>query len=331
MPGVAKPKERVFLRGLSAETYGLGEQLRRQRAAPRVRHEGAGLVVAHGMAGYDGLSAKSSAEWLVGPGDDPFLTQSLQVHTVDLAPGGSNDGHGHQNEALYYVLEGRGYEIHDGARYDWEAGDAVVVHADSVHQHFNADPKRPVRGLIFKTKAAWCYLGLWQQGRSAPFEAEARYGPREDWSRLWTPGVAAKRKVVKVADTRWEDTRDGRVRVITSPAVADVRIASVDLYQQDIPPGGRSARHWHMADEVVFVESGSGTSVQWDVEAEIAERYYARVATEPTRWDFGARDVVYVPQNTVHEHVNTGGTPLRLLVAQSRLFKLLGYDAVAYR
>ena len=64
--------------------------------------------------------------------------------------------------------------------------------------------------------------------------------------------------------------------------------------------------------------------------AEIAERYYARVAKEATRWTFGADDTVYVPQNHQHQYVNTGDEPLRLLVAQNRLIKYLGYDSVVY-
>jgi oxalate decarboxylase/phosphoglucose isomerase-like protein (cupin superfamily) len=70
--------------------------------------------------------------------------------------------------------------------------------------------------------------------------------------------------------------------------------------------------------------------VQWEVEAEIAERYYARVAKEPTTWQFTTDDTVYVPQNHVHQYVNTGDEPLRILVAQNRLIKYLGYDNVVY-
>ena len=54
----------------------------------------------------------------------------------------SNDGHGHQNEAAFYILEGRGYEIHDDKRYDWEKGDLVFVHTDSVHRHYNPYDER---------------------------------------------------------------------------------------------------------------------------------------------------------------------------------------------
>jgi quercetin dioxygenase-like cupin family protein len=139
-----------------------------------------------------------------------------------------------------------------------------------------------------------------------------------------------KRKVVKKSETRWEDTRDGRVRIISSPDTKDVRTNSVDVYQQEIAAGGSSAKHWHMADEAVYVMSGKGHSLHWDVEAEIAEKYYARVAETPSRWDFSAGDLLYIPQNTVHQHHNDGDERLLFVSAQNRLFKQLGYDNVVY-
>jgi quercetin dioxygenase-like cupin family protein len=265
---------------------------------------------------------------MLGPGDDPFLTQTLQVHFVELKAGGSNHGHGHQNEATFYILEGRGYEIHDGKRYDWEKDDFVVVHTDSVHRHFNASKTERALALVVKAKATWMMLGLIQQGRSKPFEEGEGFEKAREWSALWTPGAMDKKKVVRKTDTKWENTPDGLVRIISSPERTDVRTNSVDLYEQEV--ASMTARHWHMADEVVYVLSGEGESRQWDVEAEIGDRYQARIAKEPSRWKFGAGDLVYVPQNTVHQHVNTGREPLRVLIAQNRLFKLLGYDSVVY-
>ena len=266
---------------------------------------------------------------MLGPGDEPFLTQTLQLHFVELKPGGSNHGHGHQNEATFYILEGSGYEIHDGVRYEWSKDDFVVVHNDSVHRHFNASQTERALAVVIKAKASWMYLGLIQQGRSKPFDASG-YGAPQEWSQLWSPGATARKKVVRPSDTRWENTRDGRVRVLSSPARTDVRTFSVDLYEQEIRPGGHSGKHWHMADEVCYVISGSGTSAQWDVEAEITDKYRARVAEKPGTWNFAAGDVVYVPQNTVHQLVASGAEPLRVLVAQNRIFKHLGYDSVVY-
>ena len=110
----------------------------------------------------------------------------------------------------------------------------------------------------------------------------------------------------------------------------DVRLFSVDVYLQEIAAGSRTARHWHMADELLYVASGSGYTLEWDVEAEIDDRYYARVAIEPRRHDWGASDVVYVASNTIHQHFATDDGPVLLLNAQNRVFKLLGYDAVRY-
>ena len=152
---------RVFLRGMSSEQYGLKELRQEQLAAPRVRNDE--IVVDDAKVGHSGDSKDSRTWWRIGPGDEPFLTQNIQVHFVEIPPGKSNHGHGHQNEAVFYILEGKGYEIHDDKRYDWEAGDLVVVHNDSVHQHINDDPARPSRFLIIKAKPLWMFMGLFQQ------------------------------------------------------------------------------------------------------------------------------------------------------------------------
>src|SRR5579859_960253 len=169
--------QRVFLRGLDSATYGLGKYRDEQRARPRVRRAGTVVDDAHVGHSGDDDSGRSKTYWMLGPGDDDFLTQSLQVHFVELMPGGENHGHGHQNEAHFYILEGKGYEIHDGKRYDWEKDDLVVVHNDSVHRHFNADPNHKAVALVLKAKATWMYLGLIQQGRGGPVEDGDRFGP----------------------------------------------------------------------------------------------------------------------------------------------------------
>ena len=61
---------------------------------------------------------------------------------------------------------------------------------------------------------------------------------------------------MKPSDTVWETTRDGKVRVLCSRDTPDVRVFSVDIYEQEIQAGSRSAKHWHMADEIAYVISG---------------------------------------------------------------------------
>src|SRR3712207_9030399 len=71
------------------------------------------VVVDDAKVAHSGDSEKSRTWWRIGPGDEEFLTQTLQVHFVELPGESSNHGHGHQNEAAFYILEGRGYEIQD--------------------------------------------------------------------------------------------------------------------------------------------------------------------------------------------------------------------------
>jgi mannose-6-phosphate isomerase-like protein (cupin superfamily) len=320
-------KGRVFVRGLTSETYGLGHFRKAQLAAERVRDDS--IVVDDAKVGHSGDSEKSRTWWRIGPGDEEFLTQTLQVHFVELPPQSSNHGHGHQNEAAFYILEGRGYEIHDDQRYDWEKDDLVFVHTDSVHRHFNPNPEKAV-ALVVKAKCSWMFMGLIQQGRSGPVENEERFGPREDWSQIWTPGVLDRKKVIKPSDCTWETTQLGRVRVMNAPERTDARQFSVDALELQVPAGGRSGKYWKMADEVHYILEGEGYALMWEVEAEIAEKYYARIAKEPTRHEFTKGDTVYVPQNHVCQLFAADGTPLRVLSFQNRLFKHLGYDNVAY-
>jgi len=47
-----------------------------------------------------------------------------------------------------YILEGKGYTLLDGKRYDWQAEDLVNIPIRAqgvVVQHVNADPRRRVR------------------------------------------------------------------------------------------------------------------------------------------------------------------------------------------
>lgn len=317
---------RVFLRGIEGEKYEIRQARQARLQAPHVVREEERSWRDEKAVGHEDASPQSRAKWMVGPGDDPFLTQTLQCHFVRIDPGGSNGGHGHQNEAAFYILEGRGYEVHDAQRYDWQKDDLVVVHNDSRHQHFNASQDEPALALVFKAKALWMYLGLTQQGKrgSLPEGGEDAYGEPQDWAQLWTPGVERLRKIVHSADEPWREAPGGRIKQLAGAGM-DVRLFSVDIWLQELEPNAQP-RHWHMADELFYVLEGEGELVEWPVEALIDDRYRARVAKTPRRQRWSQGDLVYIPQNSVHELRARQGA--RLLFAQNRLFRLLGYDSV---
>jgi quercetin dioxygenase-like cupin family protein len=106
---------------------------------------------------------------------------NTRMETVDaymqIIPAGSRSGkHRHLAEECLYVLEGRGYDLHQDCdveitdtyhwkaqdevkRYEWEAGDVIYIPPNTIHQHFNADPRRPVR-LISAINRIYKYCGL---------------------------------------------------------------------------------------------------------------------------------------------------------------------------
>jgi quercetin dioxygenase-like cupin family protein len=106
---------------------------------------------------------------------------NTRMETVDaymqIIPAGSRSGkHRHLAEECLYVLEGRGYDLHQDCdveitdtyfwkpqeevqRFDWQAGDVIYVPPNTIHQHFNADPMRPVR-LISAINRIYKQCGL---------------------------------------------------------------------------------------------------------------------------------------------------------------------------
>ena len=92
---------------------------------------------------------------------------NTRMETVDaymqIIPPASRSGkHRHLAEECLYVLEGRGYDLHQDCdveitdtyhwtpqdevkRYEWEAGDVIYVPPNTIHQHFNANPDQPAR------------------------------------------------------------------------------------------------------------------------------------------------------------------------------------------
>jgi quercetin dioxygenase-like cupin family protein len=106
---------------------------------------------------------------------------NTRMETVDaymqIIPAGSRSGkHRHLAEECLYVVEGRGYDLHQDCdveitdtyfwkpqdevkRFEWEAGDVIYVPPNTIHQHFNADPHRPAR-LISAINRIFKHSGL---------------------------------------------------------------------------------------------------------------------------------------------------------------------------
>jgi len=121
-----KTKHRIFVRALEG-TYGnLVKELFEQ---PRV-YKTRDLQWKGGPQSY--------GKKIVNP-QAVKIAQSIETHMEVYTPGARTSKHGHMNSAVFYCLKGRGHDVHDGRRYDWEAGDALIVENACVHQHFSEE------------------------------------------------------------------------------------------------------------------------------------------------------------------------------------------------
>ncbi len=110
------------------------------------------------------------------------IAQSIETHISVIAPKGTGQRHGHMNSAIFYCLRGKGYDIHDGRRFDYEAGDIMVVENGCVHQHFNASEDEDLVLLVMKAKPLFLFMHML-------FQKIAKYPPKEPvpgWED-WTP------------------------------------------------------------------------------------------------------------------------------------------------
>lgn len=83
------------------------------------------------------------------------IAQSIEAHVEVFSPKGYGQTHGHMNSAVFFVLKGKGHDVHDGRRIDWETGDALIVENACVHQHLNDTDEE---GLILVLKAKPLFL-----------------------------------------------------------------------------------------------------------------------------------------------------------------------------
>jgi quercetin dioxygenase-like cupin family protein len=157
-------KNRIFVRPIQG-SYNLKTELARLRAVPRVR-KGSEIKFTDGPQAF--------SRHYVEPKDG--ISQLFHLHLEEYGPGGKSQKHGHVNEAAFYILDGEGYEVHDGVRYDWQAGDVAIVHNNCVHQHFNASNTKPARALVLKTKPMYLFMNMLFQKQVEPRSSDAAPG-----------------------------------------------------------------------------------------------------------------------------------------------------------
>jgi quercetin dioxygenase-like cupin family protein len=137
-----------------------------------------------------------------------------------------------------------------------------------------------------------------------------------------------RKKVVHPNEMPWEMSRQGILKHLLNEQM-NTRMESVDAYMLLIPPGSRSGKHRHLAEECLYVVEGRGYDQHQDCDVEITDTYHWIVQDEVKRYDWEAGDVIYIPPNTVHQHFNADADrPVRLISAINRIYQKFGLNDI---
>src|SRR3981081_3696147 len=137
---------------------------------------------------------------------------------------------------------------------------------------------------------------------------------------------AKRKKIVHTDEMPWEMSQQGLLKHLLN-AQMNTRMETVDAYMQVIPPGSRSGKHRHLAEECLYVVEGQGYDLHQDCDVEIADTYSWKPQAEIKRYEWEAGDVIYIPPNTIHQHFNADPQrPARLISATNRIYKYCGLN-----
>ena len=87
-------------------------------------------------------------KWYMHPSIPDITSRSMLYWVQEISPGSRSGRQKSQGGRVHYILEGRGYTLIDGVRYDWQKGDVVLIPIKpygTEYQHFNGDSEKPAR------------------------------------------------------------------------------------------------------------------------------------------------------------------------------------------
>lgn len=169
---------------------------------------------------------------------------------------------------------------------------------------------------------AWGESKVWMKGKAS----QKLYQELLDDASSQPARNAKRKKVIHPEEMPWELSRQGLLKHLMNEAM-NTRMESVDAYMQIIPPGSRSGKHRHLAEECLYVLEGRGYDLHQDCDVEITDTYHWKAQDEVKRYEWEAGDVIYIPPNTIHQHFNADpDRPVRLVSAINRIYRKFGLN-----
>jgi quercetin dioxygenase-like cupin family protein len=284
----------------------LAARARRAATPPVLRRDD----VVFETSSYKGIEVGSIISQHLG-----IEVRNISLEIYRLLPGAHTESHRH-NEAVYHVLNGRGWSVIDEKRYDWGPHDSIHVQKGAWHQFFNASTTEPAHLLVGAPSPIIEHLSPFAdvfKGDSFsdmpddfepehPFTHErvpVSYVGGQKWMsdlqmathqrRAEREEVRKKARVILPANEaeiqRSEHRGDWKVGLIDRHLGFDNRILA--MYVHQMPPDSHTETHKH-GEAVVYVLSGRGYSI-----------------VEGERFTWRAGDCIFVKPGQWHQHFNS--------------------------
>ncbi|MFH1624078.1 MAG: cupin domain-containing protein [Pseudomonadota bacterium] len=293
----------------------------------------------------------------------PIFTVGLRLQI--LQPGRRSGKHDHFSEALFYILEGKGYDIHDGKRYDWEAGDLMSIPSQSVHQHF-AHPDTGATLLFTAAGGLANFLGI---GGGTQMELAPDFKMPEGAKPLRDPqgqltGYRRKDGVEIPLANSGVPQKDAMEKRLTAAPLEKIQTTYDEYIQayweeshlrqtclhvvktKDLPwEDTRQGRIKYIAHPKIptglltydcFLQeippggcSGKHRHVGEEVHFIIEGQGYDIL--DGVRWDWGKNDAVCIPVLTTHQQFNSDPKRSVLFLSlQTRLYNFIGHGGIEH-
>jgi quercetin dioxygenase-like cupin family protein len=238
-----------------------------------------------------------------------FPTMGSNVLKAEIPPGWHSGKHSHGEES-FHILQGRGFSIIAGQRFDWHAGSSLHIPYRAEHQHFNTgdEPVLYVSGMCFELEDFVHIAQVEQLEDCGPNDPARLAELPAETSQYYPDG---RRAIIHLEDApsdggddptpklaaNVDQFYDKKFLVVPRNGFKATSVAVTHVLSE--PAGYHGGRHKHL-EAVLYVLQGEG---------------YTEVEGREVRWETG--DVLHVPPaNYEHEHYNDSGHDHKLLRIQ---------------
>lgn len=241
--------------------------------------------------------------------ENGFTTMGSNVLKAEIPAGWHTGKHAHGEESMH-ILQGEGFSIIDGQRFDWHKHSTIQIPYRAEHQHFNTGTETVVyiAGMIFSLESYVRVARLVQLEECGENDPAALQSFPDQESEYYKNG---DRAIIHIEDAPSDSSYDPQGHlaaaqnqhhfqqflVVPKNGFRDASVAVTHLWEE--PPYHHSGRHKHL-EAVVYAVEGEG---------------YTELLGEKHFWEAG--DVLYVPPAMwEHEHYNDNPNPIKQLRIQ---------------